>query len=235
MLGLPPQSLPRMFLGTHSNAPPGTVLGASWEVKTLSAFQSIFTHVQLRVSALNCCLRVAPTVPWHPEFLHFLQPISCPGAVLGPCRVSIRLTSWLCFPCLGLGLAWQAGGEGGMCGSLATIAGILVTSLLTLHWTFIGTFQLSAAPSNHPPSLAPELPPIGQGSARPLTPAPPLSAHQAGAGTEWHLPRTPAEGPGPKLQHSLLPLAPALSGPPLLAIVRGALGRNSGRFSEQAV
>lgn len=80
-------------------------------------------------------------------------------------------------------------------------------------------------PSNHPPCLAEESPPIGQVSARPLTPASPPSAHQAGAGTEWHLWRNPAKGPGPKLWHPIPPLAPALAALPLLVIVRGAPGR----------
>lgn len=154
--------------------------------------------------------------PWHPDFSAFIPvpPLSssCTGTLLS-------IPSWLF---CSLPVAWarpMSWGRREGCGqSLSRHHRCLCSQ--TLPWTSLRQRSsalrrglLRTQPSNHPPCHTQESPAIGQVSARPLTPASALSAHPVGAGTEWHLWRNPAEGPGPKLQHPLPPPAASLGGP----------------------
>lgn len=153
----------------------------------------------LGISGSNCCLQ--STLSVSPASLHadpsVFIPATSPSLALcpGPCVGRMSEASLVLLPLA----SWPRACE---------------PSTLGLYYT--GTFWPPAEltePLNHPPCHAEKSPPIGQACARPLTPASPLSAHPAGAGTEWHLWRNPAEGLGPKLQRPLPPPVASPGGP----------------------
>ena len=175
--------------------------------------------MHLGISASHWCLRSASTASRPPESSASIPAPSVHQLHRDPAEQPPASLRWLLVSLLAPMPCLASLGRREGCGHISLTPSSLASWSQTLHWASISAFQRSAEvcvqakPPGHPPCHAEESPPIGQVSARPLTPASPLSAHPAGAGTEWHLWRAPAEGPGPKLWHPLPPPAASPGGP----------------------